>query len=114
MKQPLAIVRGTTKTMTISLTDESGAVYELGTNEKLRFGVKAHPGDPAYLFSKEMSSESLDDGLYSFMIEPSDTENLDFGCYYYDIGLQSGDAYFNVIECSEFRVDYNITSREVS
>lgn len=114
MKQPLAIVRGTTKTMTVSVTDESGSVYELENGEVLRFGVKKHPGDQSYLFSKEMSYDSLENGVYSFMIDPSDTEDLEFGCYYYDIGLQSGDSYFNVVECSEFRVCYNITSREVN
>ena len=114
MKQPLAIIRGTTKTMTVSVTDEGGTVYELDEGEVLRFGVKKHPGDQAYLFSKEMSYDSLNNGVYSFMIEPSDTESLEFGCYFYDIGLQSGNSYFNVVECSEFRVCYNITSREVT
>lgn len=114
MKQPLAIVRGTTKTMTISVTDDSGSAYTLGNNEVLRFGVKKHPGDSVYLFSKEMSSSSLNNGAYSFIINPADTEGFDFGCYYYDVGLQSGSEYFNIIECSEFRVEYNITSREVS
>ena len=33
MKQPLAIVRGTTKTMTIRVTNEDGSVYTLGGNE---------------------------------------------------------------------------------
>jgi hypothetical protein len=114
MKQPLAIVRGTTKTMTIRVTAEDGSVYTLGSGEILRFGVKKHPGDTAYLFSKDMSSSSLADGVYSFIINPGDTENLDFGCYYYDVGLQSGSEYFNVIPCSDFRVEYNVTKREVS
>lgn len=114
MKQPLAIVRGTTKTMTISVTAEDGSVYTLEEGEVLRFGVKKHPGDTAYLFSKDMSSSSLADGVYSFKIDPADTEDLDFGCYYYDVGLQHGSEYFNVIPCSDFRVEYNVTKREVS
>ena len=114
MKQPLAIVRGTTKTMSISVTDESGSAYTLGDYEVLRFGVKKSPGDDVYLFSKEISSSDLVDGAYAFTINPGDTDSLDFGCYYYDVGLQSGNAYFNIIECSEFRLDYNITRMEVS
>jgi len=114
MKQPLAIVRGTTKTMTIRVTAEDGSVYTLEEGEVLRFGVKKHPGDTAYLFSKDMSSSSLADGVYSFIINPGDTEDLDFGCYFYDVGLQSGSEYFNVIPCSDFRVEYNVTKREVS
>ena len=114
MQQPMAIVRGTTKTVTVRVTDDDGQVYTLGSNEVLRFGVKKHPGDSAYLFSKDMSSSSLVDGVYTFIINPADTENLCFGDYYYDVGLQSGSEYFNVIECSEFRVDYNVTQREVS
>ena len=114
MKQPLIIVRGTTKTMTVRVTNEDGSIYILQNNEILRFGVKKQPGDSAYLFSKEMSSDSYSDGVYQFIINPADTENLDFGCYYYDVGLQSGSEYYNVIECSEFRVGYNITQREVT
>lgn len=114
MKQPLAIVRGTTKTMTISVTAEDGSVYTLEEGEILRFGVKKYPGDTAYLFSKDMSSSSLADGVYTFKIDPADTEDLDFGCYYYDVGLQHGSEYFNVIPCSDFRVEYNVTKREVN
>ena len=114
MKQPLAIVRGTTKTMTIGVTTTDGSAYELAEGETIRFGVKKHPGDLTYLFSKEMSASSLADGVYSFKINPGDTENLDFGCYYYDVGLQHGNEYFNIIPCSDFRVEYNITKREVN
>ncbi len=114
MKQPLAIVRGTTKTMTIGVTAEDGSTYELEEGEILRFGVKKHPGDSTYLFSKEMSASSLTDGVYTFKIDPVDTENLDFGCYYYDVGLQHDNEYFNIIPCSDFRVEYNVTKREVS
>ena len=111
MRQPIAIVRGTTKPMSVKVSSNDGAPYTLGTNEVLRFGVKKSPNDTTYVFSKDMTSSDLRDGAYQFTINPADTEDLSFGCYYYDVGLQSGDAYFNVIECSEFRVDKNVTKR---
>ena len=48
----------------------------------------------------------------TFSFVPEDTENLQFGSYYYDIGLQRGEDYYNLIPYSEFRLVPNITERE--
>ena len=113
MKQPLTIVRGTTRTISISITNENGTPYSLESGEVIRFGVKKRPSDTEYLFHKEITSPGQEAGVYTFIINPADTENANFGCYYYDVGLQSGTSYFNIIECSEFRITHNVTKRVV-
>ena len=49
------------------------------------------------------------DGSYVLQISPSDTEGLDVGRYYYDVGLQIGGEYYMVIEQSLFTVLQNIS-----
>lgn len=112
-KQKISIVRGTTEYYAVSVIGSEGEPYELQTGEILRFGVKSRTDAPTYIIKKELTSEDADeDGEYPIKLEPSDTQNLPFGTYYYDIGLQSGDDYFSVIEASEFIVAKNITSWE--
>ena len=112
MRQPVAMIRGTTHILNISLSDSSEGSYFLSEGEILRFGVKKHPNDKVYLIEKELTSANYEDGVYVLILYASDTETLPFGRYYYDVGLQSGATYYNVIECSEFDIRYNITSRE--
>lgn len=116
MRQPVAIIRGTTHILNINLSASSEESYVLSEGEILRFGVKRFPTDSTYLIEKELTGANYDDvaGVYVLIISPSETETLPFGRYYYDVGLQNGASYFNVIECSEFDIRYNITQREVS
>lgn len=105
--QPIAIVRGTTRTIGVSIFDESGDPYTLGSGEVLRFGIKKNPSDTSYLVKKETTTQS--EGAYLFTMVPSDTLSLPFGRYYYDVGLKSGTNYYNVIECSFFDIAFNVT-----
>lgn len=116
MKQPLSMIRGTTQTINISVKDTDGAAYQLADGEVLRFGVKQKPedSDSNCLIKKELTIENLDEDVYVLTLLPSDTQDLDFGNYYYDVGLQSGTNYYNVIECSPFIIGYNITLPEVT
>ena len=108
-KQTIKIVRGTTNSFSVAITDkETGDPYELSTGEFLRFGVKLLPTDTTYILEKTIS-EADENDKYTFVIDPSDTINLSFGSYWYDIGLQSGSAYYNIISASPFELAYNIT-----
>lgn len=110
-RQPIRIVRGTTNGFTVTVTDEDGNPYTLQTGEYFRFGVKEMPTDTQYLFTKTIS-EANEDDEYAFAIDPDDTINLPFGSYWYDIGLQSGSNYFNIIPASAFEIAYNVTKWE--
>lgn len=109
-KQTIKIVRGTTTSFTVTITDvATGNPYVIEPGEAIRFGVKATPVDNAYILTKEIT---VGDGDYDFTIEQDDTISLAFGSYWYDIGLQSGTDYYNIIPASPFEITYNVTKWE--
>lgn len=117
MTQSIKMVRGTTQTIPIYLADATGAAYVLAEGDVLRFGVKKDPKDKECLLVKELTSANADEntaGLYVLNLSPADTEPLDPDYLHYDIGLQIGSEYINVIECSKFELLPNITSRKVA
>ena len=107
MAQKIEIVRGTTNTFNITVLDADGQTHELVTGEKIIFGVKRKPADTEFIFTKTGVKDT--DGTFNVGITPADTIDLAFGRYFYDVGLQSGDNYFNVIEASPFMVKENVT-----
>lgn len=109
MKQPISMIRGTTQTIEIKVYGPDGLPYIISGDEVLRFGVKRNPEDNEYLIEKELTAANLDGDVYVTILVPNDTKGLEFGNYYYDVGLQVGENYYNVIECSDFEIGYNIT-----
>lgn len=114
IKQPIEIVRGTTNSFDINLTDADGDAYVLQSGEKLIFGVKLSPCDTEYKLTKTLTSSDYDDGVYVLEISPSDTINLPISDYYYDIGLQRGSDYYMVVGCNVFSLRKNITQMVVT
>lgn len=115
MKQDIEIIRGTTNTFNIEVKDADGAAYALAGGEKLVFGVKANKSNTAYDIVKILTSENANPSSgYELELCPEDTANLPCGRYCYDIGLQSGTDYYNIIECSHFIIAHNITSKAVT
>lgn len=115
MKQHLSIIRGTTEKFALTIRDEDDVVYTMSDTESLRFGVKTDPEDTEYIFVMNIAPDAVnDEGAYEFTIRPWQTEDLELGHYYYDVGMQSGDDYYNIIEVSNFIVKPNITKRVVS
>lgn len=109
-KQTISIVRATTNTFTLNVTDENGDAFALTGGQVFRFGVKTLPGDTQYLISKTITGADSDGaGGYLFTLDPSDTKSLPFGSYWYDVGMQDGTQYFNVIPASPFEIKYNVT-----
>lgn len=107
-QQTISIIRGTTNTFGISLTDEYGSPVLLEEGQEIVFGVKKKVTDVDCLFVKRTTG--LVDDVYCFTIDPSDTIDLDVGKYYYDVGIQHGDSiYYNAIESSTFNLEQNIT-----
>lgn len=110
--QNIEMVRGTTHAVAIQLADELGDVYTLSDGEVLRFGVKQTHNSTGYLIEKALTVDDLRDGAYVMALKPSDTEDLACGRYCYDIGLESGEDFYNVVKCSDFILHHNITCRE--
>lgn len=114
MKNDIEIVRGTTNVFNLTITDFNGEPFSLtATGQKLIFGIKREVDDTDYIVLKtiaEYNSEDYD-GVYnfSFRVEAQDTMNLPFGRYIYDISMQYGNAFYNIIEPSEFKISKNVT-----
>lgn len=115
MGKIIKIVRGTSNAFQIALQDESGVFYRLKDGEVLRFGVKDRAEPEQIQLSKEMGTEHLNSSgdAYILQLLPEDTLHLDLHRNYcYDVGLQSGAHYYNVIPCSDFKLVLNVTGRE--
>lgn len=107
-KRPIEIVRGTSNSFGIELMNGDGNPYTLAEGQSLVFGLKRNERDSETIF-KKIISEYINEAYY-LEISPADTMELDVGQYYYDVGLQEGDSdFYNVIECSPFRITPNVT-----
>ena len=63
-------------------------------------------------WSTTYSNYYVNNGLYSINLEPSDTESLVPNvAYFYDVGLESGVAYYSIIDTSKFYLVGNVTKK---
>ena len=107
MVQKIEIVRCTSNVLQINVTDANGAAYTLGDGESVVFGVKKEATDTELLIVK--TAASVGDGVFMVALHPDDTENLAAGRYWYDVGVEKGADYFNVIELSPVVLVQNVT-----
>lgn len=110
MMQGIDMVRGTTVPITVEITDANGSPYALASGEVVLFGIKKEATDAAPIFCKAAVAGS-ETGVYSVTIYPEDTLDLAPGRYYYDVGMESGGDFFNIIEPSPFMILPNITGK---
>ena len=89
-KTSITLTRGDTFKAQISITDKDGNPYEIQVGDSVRFAMKKHYTDPdsEVLINKQIPTDTL-----VLVLEPSDTKDLPFGDYVYDIQLTtaSGD-----------------------
>ena len=112
----LEMVRGTTYTLALTLTDSTGAEYILSAGQVLRFGLKKAVSQAAYSVVKELTAADYDTTAHGYNITllPSDTEGLAFGGYVFDVGLQLGeDSYMQVVPVTTLQICDNVTKRSV-
>ena len=101
------MVRGTTRTFAVYLTNEDKEPYVLPDGAKVVFGVKKNPENEEYLIFKTVTS--VTNGVCEVNFAPADTINLPFGRYFYDVSVESGADFYNAIEADEFWIRKNIT-----
>lgn len=108
MAQRIEIVRGTTNTFAITVTDANNDLYTLESCEVVVFGVKRKPEDKEPVIVKTATSGA--NGVYTITLVPSDTAALPYGKYFYDVCLQSGSSYHSIIEPNPFEILPNVTN----
>ena len=106
--QDIEIVRGTTNTFGITLTDAEGKFFTLESGQVLVFALKKRPKDVERVLVKKVTNRV--EGVYYLEITPEDTADLETGKYFYDVGMQQGsDVFYNIIESSVFDIKPNIS-----
>ena len=111
----ISIIKGTTNEFNLSIEDESGEQYTLKDGEKIIFGVKENAENSDYDIVKMLTSADVVDSTYIIKLTPADTSSLQFGRYYFDVGLQTaGGDYYMIVPCDEFYVCKAITAKEAT
>lgn len=87
-RQIITLTRGDTASITVNLTDSTGAEYEMQSGDTLVLSLKKHVADTDVAFQKTSTTNT-------FNIIPEDTKELEFIDYVYDIALitVSGEVY---------------------
>lgn len=108
MKHDLSIVRGTSNSFGITVTDAEGDVFTLETGQVLVFALKKRPKDEERVLVKPITHAV--NGEYYLELTPADTADLEPGKYFYDVGMQQGvNVFYNIIEASVFEIKPNIS-----
>lgn len=101
----IRLTRGDTARLSVNITNlPSGEEYVIQDSDTLTLTIKKRESDAQYLVQKVVR------GQISFHIEPSDTKDMVFGKYRYDVQLStsSGDIY-TIIEPSDFEILKEVT-----
>lgn len=79
----IQLTRGDTAALTVDIVNEVASTqYEMASDDKLTFSVKKTVNDRRYYFQKIVT------GTNRIVIDPSDTKNMGFGTYVYDVQLE--------------------------
>lgn len=115
-KNALRIIRGTSKTLLVSVEDEDGEVVNL-TGCRAIFSAKRDVRDPHCVIQKDSDRGITQvnitlprEGKFEVYLTPEDTQTLDVATYIFDVWviLVSGKRYA-VIPPSLFEVDAGVT-----
>lgn len=104
----VTIVRGTTNILEVDFNYKDVANLDTGTAV---LGIKKNPKDEDYILFKQVDYDMNKDYIV-FEITPAETEDLNTGTYYYDIGINKNDNFYIIISKATFNIKQNILSRE--
>ena len=101
----IRLTRGDTARLTVGIVNEfTGSDYVVCDGDVLTLTVKKKVNDSVPIISKAITGSS------TFLIEPHDTESLDFTKYKYDVQLTTeGGEVYTVIEPSVFEIMPEVT-----
>lgn len=100
----IALTRGDTAWLTVSVTNDTGAAYEIQNGDTLTLSLKKSVKDADIVMSKTVV------GTDTFHIKPEDTAELAFRKYVYDVQLTTFDRdVFTVVPPSTFEILSEVT-----
>lgn len=109
----IEIIRGDTKSFKFQRRTTNNEVIT-EKPDKMFFTVKTGYYSKDYLFQKRLDTDIIyreDDNYYYFTINPSDTDELDYGDYVFDIEVIKGDT-VKTIAKGTFKVESEVTFAE--
>lgn len=99
----ISMIRGDSGVFTITITDANGSPVELTEGDVLTFTLRRTPRSPTIVLQKTITDGTL-------TINPSDTQDMPFGSYVYDVELKRADGYTDtIIPPHEFLVLEEVT-----
>ena len=102
----LAMVRGDTEAITVSLT-EDGVAKPLTTGDTVYMTVKRSVNKTEKVLQKIITA--FTDGKALISIAPTDTADLSFGDYVYDIQINLSDGTVKTVVSSTFTIMPEVT-----
>lgn len=102
----ISLTRGDTARLTVTITNIcDDGIYVPSPEDTFKLTVKETVYDSEFIFQK------VSTGNPTFKIDPSDTKQLDFRKYIYDIELETKDGdIYTVVPYSEFRILKEVTT----
>lgn len=90
----------------LSLENEDGTDYIPSEFDKIYFRLKKYATSPDILIQKQIENMILE-------LTPEDTAHLDFGTYYYEIELVTGDGrHYTVIANEPFTIGKELENHD--
>lgn len=89
-RNKISLTRGDTASLKLNLKNEKGESYELKDGDKIVFTLKKSPISDVVIIQKILENNE-------FRIVSSDTKNLDYGPYIYDIQLTNYNKFVNTV-----------------
>lgn len=111
LEKDLKLTRGDTGMYAVDLRDANGNEMAFNEGIKMYFTVKANANTTDVSFQKSIGNGitySQTDKKYHIVISPTDTANLNYGFYLYDITVKKENDRFTVVK-GKFTIDYEVT-----
>lgn len=106
----IEIIRGDTCPFSFKRRDKNNDVITEPA-DKLYFTIKQSYQTDEVLIQKTIDDMSFDDGTYRFVIEPEDTNDMEYGIYVFDIEVIT-DEYKQTIARGQIRISEEVTFQE--
>lgn len=101
MKKNINAVRGDTISFKFSLKTADGQDVQLQDINTLFITLKKGTDDISpTIFQKTLEDITIDDGYCHAVFDPEDTENLEYGKYYFDIEVTLNNGYRKTELCT--------------